>query len=110
MNGPVFLIGEAVYQTNQLKDDTGLPGNYKLGIWYDGHSYQDFGTKVLGPLAPGLGIVPHVTQGNYGFYGLFDQVVDPLRLPGRKNPARHRRDRLRASRARSGTQHDALLL
>ena len=74
MNGPVFLIGEAVYQRNQLKGED-LPGNYKFGIWYDGHSYQDFGSKVLGAAAPGLGIVPHVTQGNYGFYGLFDQVL-----------------------------------
>jgi porin len=84
MNGPVFLIGEAVYQTNQLKDDQGLPGNYKLGIWFDGHSYQDFGTKVLGAAAPGLGIVPHVTEGNYGFYGLFDQVVIRFSDPSEK--------------------------
>jgi Carbohydrate-selective porin, OprB family len=73
MNGPAFVIGEAVYQTNQLKGDTGLPGNYKFGIWYDGHSYQDFGSKVLGPMVPG--IIPQFKQGNYGFYGLFDQVV-----------------------------------
>src|SRR4029453_1334274 len=76
MRGPVFLIGEAVYQRNHLKDDTGLPGNYKFGIWYDGHSYQDFGSQVLGPLVPG--IVPHFAQGNYGFYGLFDQAVTPF--------------------------------
>ena len=80
MNGPVFLIAEAVYQTNQLKGDTGLPGNYKLGIWYDGHSYQDFGSQVLGPVLPG--IVPHVTHGNYGFYGLFDQAVIRFGEPG----------------------------
>jgi porin len=75
MNGPLFAIGEAVYQTNQLKGDSGLPGNYKLGIWYDGSDYQDFGTKVLGSAAASLGIVSHVTQGNYGFYGLFDQAL-----------------------------------
>jgi porin len=62
MNGPVFLIGEAVYQTNQLKNDTGLPGNYKFGMWYDGHTYQEFGSS-------------RVTRGNYGFYGLFDQAI-----------------------------------
>src|SRR5262249_38089323 len=56
MGGPVFLIGEAVYQVNQLKDDPQYPGNYKVGIWYDGHSYQDFGPQVLGPKAPALGI------------------------------------------------------
>jgi porin len=82
MNGPVFLIGEAVYQTNQLKDDTGLPGNYKFGFWYDGHSYQDFYSKVLGPMVPG--IVPHSSEGNYGFYGLFDQVVIRFSDPSEK--------------------------
>jgi porin len=84
MRGPVFLIGEAVYQVNQLKDDPQLPGNYKFGIWYDGHSYQDFGTQVLGSKAPGLGIVSHVMDGNFGFYGLFDQVVIPFSSPDEK--------------------------
>jgi carbohydrate-selective porin OprB len=31
MRGPVFLIGEAVYQVNQLKGDPQYPGNYKFG-------------------------------------------------------------------------------
>ena len=84
MRGPLFAIGEAVYQVNQLKDDTGLPGNYKFGIWYDGHSYQDFGTQVLGPKAPGLGIVSHVRDSNFGFYGLFDQVVIRFSSPDEK--------------------------
>jgi porin len=84
MRGPVFLIGEAVYQVNQLKDDKPLPGNYKLGIWYDGHSYQDFGTQVLGVNAPGLSIAPHEMNGNFGFYGLFDQVVIPFGSPDEK--------------------------
>jgi porin len=78
LNGPLFAMVEVGYQTNQLKGDRGLPGNYKAGIWYDGGAYQDFNSKVLGPLAPGLGglgVVPHFTQGNYGFYGLFDQQL-----------------------------------
>jgi porin len=75
MRGPAFLIGEAVYQVNQLKDDPQYPGNYKVGIWYDGHSYQDFGTQVLGPKAPALGIASRQMDGNFGFYGLLDQVL-----------------------------------
>ena len=75
MRGPVFLIGEAVYQVTQLKDDPKYPGNYKLGMWFDGHSYQDFGTQVLGSKAASLGFVPGVRDDNFGFYGLFDQVV-----------------------------------
>jgi porin len=81
MNGPLFAIGEAVYQVNQLKGDPGLPGNYKLGFWYDGSAYQDFGTKVLGSAAPSLGIESHVMHGNYGFYGLFDQFLIRLGSP-----------------------------
>jgi porin len=84
IRGPVFLIGEAVYQVNQLKDDPQYPGNYKFGIWYDGHSYQDFGTQVLGAKAPGLGIVPRVRYDNFGFYGLFDQVVFTFSSPDEK--------------------------
>jgi porin len=84
MNGPVFLIGEVVYQVNQLKDDPQHPGNYKLGIWFDGHSYQDFDTQVLGAKAPGLGIVSRVRDDNFGFYGLFDQAVYNFSTPDEK--------------------------
>jgi porin len=84
MNGPVFLIGEAVYQVNQLKGDPQLPGNYKFGMWFDGHSYQDFGTQVLGLKAASLGFVPRVMDDNFGFYGLFDQVVFPFSSPEEK--------------------------
>jgi porin len=84
MNGPAFLIGEAVYQVNQLKGDPQLPGNYKFGMWFDGHSYQDFDTQVLGSKAASLGFVPKVRDDNFGFYGLFDQVVFPFSSPDEK--------------------------
>jgi porin len=84
MRGPVFLIGEAVYQVNQLKDDPKYPGNYKFGMWFDGHSYQDFGTQVLGSKAASLGFVPGVRDDNFGFYGLFDQIVFTFGSPDEK--------------------------
>jgi porin len=84
MNGPVFLIGEAVYQVNQLKGDSQLPGNYKFGMWFDGHSYQDFGTQVFGSRAVSLGFLPKERDDNFGFYGLFDQVVFPFSSPDEK--------------------------
>ena len=81
MRGPVFLIGEAVYQVNQKKDDPLYPGNYKFGMWFDGHNYQDFATQVLGAKAASLGFVPRVRDDNFGFYGLFDQVVFKFSSP-----------------------------
>src|SRR2546422_762581 len=68
MNGPLFTIGEAGYQVNGLPGDRGLIGNYKVGFWYDDSQYTDFNT-VARERAPG------VARGNWGFYGLFDQVL-----------------------------------
>jgi len=68
MDGPLFAIAEVGYQINGLPGDAGLLGNYKAGFWYDNHQYTDFTTVARGN-APG------VTRGNWGFYGLFDQVL-----------------------------------
>jgi porin len=62
MNGPVFVIGEIAYQPNSLPGDRGLLGNYKAGFWYDNSLYTDFNTGA-------------VNRGNWGFYGMFDQVL-----------------------------------
>ena len=68
MDGPLFAIGEAGYQINGLRGDRGLLGNYKAGFWYDDHQYVDFNTVARGR-------TPDVPRGNWGFYGLFDQVL-----------------------------------
>jgi porin len=68
MNGPLFAIGEVGYQINGLPGDTGLIGNYKAGFWYDDHQYIDFTTVARGR-------APDVPRGNWGLYGLFDQVL-----------------------------------
>jgi len=62
MDGPVFAIGEVAYQLNSLPGDQGLLGNYKAGFWYDHSLYTDFNTGA-------------VSRGNWGFYGMFDQVL-----------------------------------
>jgi porin len=62
MDGPVFAIGEVAYQPNSLPGDRGLIGNYKAGFWYDNSLYTDFNTGA-------------VNRGNWGFYGMFDQVL-----------------------------------
>ena len=68
MAGPLFAIGEAGYQVNGLPGDRGLIGNCKAGFWYDDHQYTDFTTVARG-------FTPRVSRGNWGVYGLFDQVL-----------------------------------
>jgi porin len=62
MDGPLFAIGEIAYQPNSLPGDRGLLGNYKAGFWYDNSLYTDFNTGVA-------------NRGNWGFYGMGDQVL-----------------------------------
>jgi len=68
MDGPLFAIGEVGYQSNGLPGDQGLIGNYKAGFWYDDSRYTDFSTVARGG-------APDGSRGNWGFYGLFDQVL-----------------------------------
>src|SRR5262249_11067858 len=69
LNGPLFAIGEVGYQINGLPGEGELLGNYKLGAWYDRTSYSDFETG-------------DEVKGNWGCYGLFDQVLVPSGDPG----------------------------
>ncbi len=56
------LITEWSYQVNQLKGDTGYPGNYRAGYFYYTGSK---GTKFLGGKY----------HGNSGYYFLLDQMI-----------------------------------
>ncbi|MGH8071113.1 MAG: carbohydrate porin [Candidatus Entotheonellia bacterium] len=60
----VFVIGEIGYRHNQRRETTGLPGNYKLGGYYDSNAYPELGGAAQA----------HV-RGNYGVYVLVDQQV-----------------------------------
>ena len=75
MDGPLFAIGEVGYQFNGLPGDQGLLGNYKAGFWYDDSQYTDFTTVARGR-------TPNVSRGNWGLYGLFDQVLVRFGEPG----------------------------
>jgi porin len=68
MTGPLFTIGEVGYQINGLPGDQGLLGNYKAGVWYDNSRFTDFNTVARSHS-------PHSNRGNWGFYGLFDQML-----------------------------------
>jgi carbohydrate-selective porin OprB len=75
MDGPLFAIGEIGYQRNGLPNDPGRTGNYKAGFWYDNSQFTDFNTVARGH-------APAVTRGEWGYYGLFDQVLFRFGEPG----------------------------
>jgi porin len=81
MQGPLFAIVEAGYRHNQLAGDTGLVGNYKIGMWYDANDFADLATQSYGAALPNLGIDAPVSEGNYGFCAIFDQVLVPFSSP-----------------------------
>ncbi len=71
MNGPLFVMAEAGYKYNGLPGDSQYLGNYKIGGWYDRNTFTDYTTV-------GTGGPVGTTQGNWGIYGMFDQVVLPF--------------------------------
>jgi porin len=68
LRGPAFVIGEIGYRRNYGKDATGLPGNAKLGAYFNGGSTQVFGSGLAGQ--PG-----ETVQARYGFYLLGDRAL-----------------------------------
>jgi porin len=68
LRGPPFLIGEIGYRRNYGKDATGLPGNVKLGAYFNGGSAEVFGSGLNGQPS-------ETVQARYGFYALGDQAL-----------------------------------
>ena len=68
MRGPPFVIGEVGYRRNYGKDATGLPGNVKLGAYFNGGSALVFDSGLAGR-------PPETVQARYGFYVLGDQAL-----------------------------------
>jgi porin len=80
LSGGALWVGEAQYGINQGKDAKGLPGVYKLGGWYATTNFRDirFGLAATGmpvTLASALSVSPLNHQGNWGVYGIADQMV-----------------------------------
>ncbi|CAM8794281.1 Carbohydrate porin [Burkholderia pseudomallei] len=80
-NGALF-IGELQYALNAPPADpkapqAGLPGMYKLGVWYNSERFADPRYDTNGvPLAdPASNGVAATHRGNYGFYAVADQMV-----------------------------------
>jgi porin len=68
MRGPLFLIGEVGYRRNYGKDAPGLPGNIKIGAYFNGGSADVFDSGLTGRPA-------ETVQDRYGFYLVADQVL-----------------------------------
>jgi porin len=68
LHGPPFVIGEVGYRRNYGQGATGLPGNVKLGAYFNGGSAAAFDSGLAG--RPG-----ETVQARYGFYALGDQAL-----------------------------------
>jgi porin len=82
LKDPPFVIGEAQYRYNQERDSQGLAGTIKFGGWYhfDPFNDQHFGIdgrSLADPLSNGQ---PLVHPGDFGIYGVIDQML--WHLPG----------------------------
>jgi porin len=80
LSGGALWVGEAQYGVNQGKDAKGMPGVYKLGGWYAtaGFPDQHFGLSAAGvpvSLASPLSVLPLNHQGDWGIYGVADQMI-----------------------------------
>lgn len=82
--GALFML-EAQYAVNQSTDAAadapktprGLPGTYKLGLWFDSASYPDArydsaGLSLANPLSSGR---PRRDAGNFSLYAVADQTL-----------------------------------
>jgi porin len=80
LSGGALWMEELQYGINEGKDAKGLPGVYKLGGWYATTSFPDvrFGLSAMGvpvSLASPSSAFPLMHQGNWGIYGVVDQMI-----------------------------------
>ncbi len=83
LRDPPFLVAEAQYKYNQGKDSLGLAGTVRLGGWYQfGKIFLDqrYGTDGLSLANPSSNGIVLKHWGDYGVYGIIDQMI--WRLPG----------------------------
>lgn len=83
LHNGVLFIGEVQYAMNQPPANPadaqpgGLPGTYKLGLWYNTQHFADqqfdnTGLSLANPASTGI---PRSHRGNYSFYATADQMV-----------------------------------
>jgi porin len=79
-SGGALWMEELQYGINQAKDAKGMPGVYKLGGWYATTGFPDLhlGLSAMGvpvSLASPASAFPLTHQGNWGIYGVADQMI-----------------------------------
>jgi porin len=82
LRDPPLLMTEAQYMYNQDKTGQGLAGTVKLGAWYHFGKFDDEHFSVGGKslAAPSSNGMAQTHDGDYGVYGVVDQML--WRLPG----------------------------
>ncbi len=77
LKDPPLLMAEAQYMYNQDKTAQGLAGTVKLGAWYHFGKFDDEHFDVAGELLadPSSNGVALTHSGNYGVYGVIDQML-----------------------------------
>ncbi len=82
-NGALF-IGELQYSINQPVEGemdygkgAGLPGTYKIGVWYNNEQFNDLlrdntGLSLANPASTGIA---QQHRGDYSFYAVADQMI-----------------------------------
>jgi porin len=68
LRGPAFVISEVGYRRNYGADASGLPGNLKLGAYFNGGRADVFGSGLAGRPS-------ETVETRYGFYILGDQAL-----------------------------------
>jgi porin len=77
LRGPPFVIGEAGYRRNYGEGATGLPGNVKLGAYFNGGSAMVFDSSLAGQPS-------ETVEARYGCYLLGDQALMRWGAPAEK--------------------------
>jgi porin len=85
LNDSPLFIAELQYAINQPSPDatghgqqaTGLPGTYKLGLWYDWGKFadQEFDSTGLSLANPASNGNPLLLSGNFAIYAAVDQMI-----------------------------------
>jgi len=84
LNDHALSFGELWYSINQGDDATGLPGTYKLGVWYDSGPFanQVYATNGLPLPDPASTGIPRGHPTGFAVYAIVDQMV--WQKPGSK--------------------------